>query len=696
MASTELPPAFLAHPPPVDTYCYNHDRSRAKALSCPECCDCRAFPQEDELPSRAARHRPEFSENSRREDGAVGVRTWLSQPEQGGPATLGSPFKQSLDGLNTRSDIAKLFDPLENNKHPVPGRPGNPTHTEPYTRLVLQPETRPISQERLVAEVKGIYAGLVMVEAMCVDVDNKQVMDAQEAEPSQRPKLDNEQCPAIRRLASKYAMPARMWRHGIHSFLELLRHRLPDSLEHMLAFIYLAYSMMAFLFETVPTFEDTWIECLGDLGRYRMAIEDDDIRDREPAMKLSEKVFPWDPLASVLNTLVTSYDTFWRVEDNKFPEPEKGVGRPLPEDFNIRGLEWAASYPQGWFENALVDDEERNLELASTAADRKERILWLAVQLAQHCHSLLCDSMSKEFSAAPDVKPTAGQARGSLRVGPFERATSPSSRRTTLQEDDTDMEMEGIEETEVPQDLENDSPEMRELRLQQWRLKNQLRSGKKLIPSGSANANELLIPHYTTVVCDTKLFLSQLDVFWLMISNAGWSVVIPNSVIAELSGFSRNLNSVDRDAARALDAIKSAIEEKKDVAIVTSKGNIVANQGLFYNEQLENSEAEGRRALGDTIADITQQQAQLTRTRRPSVEASLKRPTTVEAKSAILVAEDRAMRLKGWRTYEEINAAIRDQLGSDDSPRGSSLDDNRSRWNVVIQCQMEVRLDLAS
>jgi hypothetical protein len=30
-----------------------------------------------------------------------------------------------------------------------------------------------------------------------------------------------------------------------------------------------------------PYFEDTWIECLGDLGRYRMAIEDDDIRDRE-------------------------------------------------------------------------------------------------------------------------------------------------------------------------------------------------------------------------------------------------------------------------------------------------------------------------------------------------------------------------------------------------------------------------------
>ncbi|KAI0002392.1 hypothetical protein F4779DRAFT_622305 [Xylariaceae sp. FL0662B] len=38
---------------------------------------------------------------------------------------------------------------------------------------------------------------------------------------------------------------------------------------------------MALLYETVPAFENTWTECLGDLGRYRMAIEDHDIRDRE-------------------------------------------------------------------------------------------------------------------------------------------------------------------------------------------------------------------------------------------------------------------------------------------------------------------------------------------------------------------------------------------------------------------------------
>jgi hypothetical protein len=63
--------------------------------------------------------------------------------------------------------------------------------------------------------------------------------------------------------------------------LELLRHRLPDSLDQMLTFVYLAYSMMALLMESVPSFEETWIECLGDLARYRMAIEEADLRDRE-------------------------------------------------------------------------------------------------------------------------------------------------------------------------------------------------------------------------------------------------------------------------------------------------------------------------------------------------------------------------------------------------------------------------------
>jgi hypothetical protein len=172
--------------------------------------------------------------------------------------------------------------------------------------FILQPKPRSTSQEQLVAEMEGFYAGLTMVEAKCNEADN-----LRKTLPAATPqcKLTNEQrqslialhrtllyehhdfflasqhpssSETLRRLASRYAMPARMWRHGIHSFLELLRHReTTKSLDHMVAFVYLAYSMTALLYETVPAFEDTWIECLGDFARYRQAIADDDIRDRE-------------------------------------------------------------------------------------------------------------------------------------------------------------------------------------------------------------------------------------------------------------------------------------------------------------------------------------------------------------------------------------------------------------------------------
>ena len=201
----------------------------------------------------------------------------------------------------------------------LPGFSGSPSEDKPpgdediersgtEPELLIQPDIRPISHEQLVSEVKGIYAGLVMVEAKCIDINERQSHAAQGKGTSKtiHPKDDQWQSlialhkqllhehhdfflasqhssasPALSRLATQYAMPARIWRHGIYAFLEVLGHRLPESLEHMLAFIYIAYSMMALLYETIPTFEETWIECLGDLGRYRMAIEDDGAKDKE-------------------------------------------------------------------------------------------------------------------------------------------------------------------------------------------------------------------------------------------------------------------------------------------------------------------------------------------------------------------------------------------------------------------------------
>ena len=169
----------------------------------------------------------------------------------------------------------------------------------------VEPGTRPICHDQLVIEGRGIYAGL---ESKCVDIDGNQTAAAHNQDLTNEAQLKNDQwqtlialhkqlfhehhdffrasqhpaaSPALSKLAAKYSMPARMWRHVMHAFLEVLRYRLPDNLDIMLAFIYFAYSMMALLFETVPAFGDGWIECLGDLGRYRRIIEDKEPRARE-------------------------------------------------------------------------------------------------------------------------------------------------------------------------------------------------------------------------------------------------------------------------------------------------------------------------------------------------------------------------------------------------------------------------------
>ncbi len=68
-----------------------------------------------------------------------------------------------------------------------------PDGLEDEPEMLLQPETRPISHEQLVVEVKGIYAGLVLVEAKCIDIDERQNAAAQEKDPSKKTELKNDQ-----------------------------------------------------------------------------------------------------------------------------------------------------------------------------------------------------------------------------------------------------------------------------------------------------------------------------------------------------------------------------------------------------------------------------------------------------------------------------------------------------------------------
>ena len=60
-------------------------------------------------------------------------------------------------------------------------------------KMLLQSDTRPVSHDQLMAEVKGMYAGLAMVEVKCIDVDERQLAVAQEKDPCKRTHLEAHQ-----------------------------------------------------------------------------------------------------------------------------------------------------------------------------------------------------------------------------------------------------------------------------------------------------------------------------------------------------------------------------------------------------------------------------------------------------------------------------------------------------------------------
>jgi hypothetical protein len=166
---------------------------------------------------------------------------------------------------------------------------------------MTQPEIRPISQEQLNVKAKGIYAGLAMVEAKGIEVDNKhasKAISAPRSSPeaslnkelwqalialhrtllhehhdfflaSQRPPAST----ALRKLTAKYAVPAQISNYSI------------TILDHMLAFRSLAYSMMPLLRGTSTSTADQslWLKSKDLLVRNRMVIDDhdNDLTDRE-------------------------------------------------------------------------------------------------------------------------------------------------------------------------------------------------------------------------------------------------------------------------------------------------------------------------------------------------------------------------------------------------------------------------------
>ncbi|KAA1471246.1 hypothetical protein DENSPDRAFT_776086 [Dentipellis sp. KUC8613] len=82
---------------------------------------------------------------------------------------------------------------------------------------------------------------------------------------------------SLRNIPQKYNIIIRLWTHAFHRILENLRRSSFSSkiaLEHLQDFIYYAYTFYTGLLEerTLEDYRAAWLEALGDLARYRMAV----------------------------------------------------------------------------------------------------------------------------------------------------------------------------------------------------------------------------------------------------------------------------------------------------------------------------------------------------------------------------------------------------------------------------------------
>jgi len=169
------------------------------------------------------------------------------------------------------------------------------------------------------------------------------------------------------------------------------------------------------------------------------------------ATTLLETRIPWEDIARFLTSLAKPETMTSKVSNEGFPKPDEGVGRPLPEDFLMRGQLWTKLlFPNTWFADAAVDDEERILELPSMAAPRVERVLWLGQRIAasgkwisyeQDSHTFVVTQYVKDFPPPQDIIQAA-------------QPTSPM--------DDRDSIMSGIEEDEDTSLQIPDSPPIRQ------------------------------------------------------------------------------------------------------------------------------------------------------------------------------------------------------------------------------------------
>ncbi len=119
------------------------------------------------------------------------------------------------------------------------------------------------------------------------------------------------------------------------------------------------------------------------------------------AMQLIENEVPWSRVVGVLNAAYPVLISKARMEDEKFPRPPFNEPlRPLPEDYAMRGLELSKNYfPDDWFSNKKLEDDEKMFEPPSLGDERRQRLLWLGRRICSLGNWIEWNKDSGRFTA---------------------------------------------------------------------------------------------------------------------------------------------------------------------------------------------------------------------------------------------------------------------------------------------------------
>ncbi|KZP28162.1 hypothetical protein FIBSPDRAFT_1039813 [Athelia psychrophila] len=290
------------------------------------------------------------------------------------PSLASSSFTLS-SGTTESSAGSALFDRKPSEE---PGNNMFAVQLKKLYRGISSLETRILTED---AEDAGVDEGRVLLktrEKEVVDEDaekqkwRKQIDDHKRLAEMMHNLLEISLAPSVpaslRNIPTKYNIIIRLWSHVFHKLLESLRRASfasPLALEHLQDFIYYAYMFYTGILEEqiLRPFRAGWLEALGDLARYRMAVAAMDTGSQGSGPEeltaaavtsslLSASPAPSLPPSSAISAKSNSIsgEPIARIDDSPSPsvgvaaarmmndEPEKELWRGIARDWYAQGL----------------------------------------------------------------------------------------------------------------------------------------------------------------------------------------------------------------------------------------------------------------------------------------------------------------------------------------------------------------------